>query len=162
SARAPTTRSSAGASYVVHRAYRAAARERTGREVAEGHPIDDRRYRFPDLLPELAELVRLVAVPPPGPTARLDRRGRPFDGAQHVPHADLLGQSHQMIATRGAPLRAEQARALQGQQDVLQVALRDRVPGGDVLDRHEPIPAAARQVQHRLDRILALRRDPHP
>src|SRR5919106_719132 len=47
--------------------------------------------RLADLFPELTELVRLVAVAPPRPAARLERRRGPLDGAQHVPDTDLLG-----------------------------------------------------------------------
>src|SRR5437016_2207264 len=154
-------RSSVAASYVVHRTHRAAARLRAGSEVAECHAVDDLRDRLADLLPQLTELVRLVAVPPAGPPARLERRLRTLDGTQDVSHADLLGRSRQVVASRGTPLRAKQPGALQRQQDVLQIALRDRLPDSDVLDRDEPVPTAERQIQHRLDRVLALRRDPH-
>src|SRR5437773_2502136 len=108
----------------------------------------------------IASAIRSLTLPPGFSDSSLATTLAPH-GPQDVTDADLLGPARQVIAARGAALRAEHPGALQRQEDVLQVALRDRLPPGDVLDRHEPLPAADRQIQHRLDRILALRRDSH-
>jgi hypothetical protein len=66
-----------------------------------------------------------------------------------------------VVATRRSSLGREEAGALQGEQHLLEVPLRDRLTRGDRLDGREAALTMKRQIEHRLDRVLSLRRDAH-
>src|SRR5262249_56228128 len=51
---------------------------------------------------------------------------------------------------------------LEREQDGFQIALRDGLARGDLLDGDETTSVMQGQVEHGLDRVLALGRDPHP
>src|SRR5262249_5044680 len=58
-------------------------------------------------------------------------------------------------------LRHQKAGALQREQDLFEIALRDRLAPSDLLNGREAALPMERQIEHRLDRVLALRRDAH-
>ena len=57
------------------------------------------------------------------------------DGRDDLGQGDLLGGTGQHVAAAHAPLGADEAGALQGQQDLLEVGLGQAGPLGDVADR---------------------------
>src|SRR5688572_26270763 len=147
------------ASDMVHGLRRAAALERPRHEVAEGQAVHHLRHGFRDLVPQLGQLVAGAAVA--APLRRRLEGGATLHRAQHRAHRDLLRRLREVIAARGAALGGEQARPLEREQHLLQVALRNGLPRRDLLDGNEPALAAHRQVQHRLAGVFALGRDPH-
>src|SRR5688572_21067891 len=147
------------ASDMVHGLRGAPALERPRHEVAEGEPVHHLRHRFRDLVPQLAQLVAGAAVAPP--LRGGFEGGAAFHGAQDSAYRDLLRRLREVIAARGAALGGEQPGTLERQQHLLQVALRNGLPRRDLLDGDEPALAMHREIQHRLDGVLALGRDPH-
>ena len=70
------------------------------------------------------------------------------------------GRLEPVAARRPAP-RVEEPGALELEQDLLEVALRDALASRDVLDGLEVLAVVQGEVHHRLDGVLPLRRDPH-
>src|SRR5439155_24146549 len=102
-----------------------------------------------------------LARVPAAPALRLERRAGALDGAKDVADGDLLGRTREVVAAGRSPLGREELRALQREQDLLEVPLGNRLARRDLLNGREPVLPVDGQVEHRLDRVLALRRDPH-
>src|SRR5438046_1842003 len=102
-----------------------------------------------------------LARAPAAPALRLERRAGALDGAKDVADGDLLGRMREMVAAGRSPLGREELRALQREQDLLEVPLGNRLARRDLLNGREPVLPVDGQVEHRLDRVLALRRDSH-
>src|SRR6266446_5933651 len=74
----------------------------------------------------------------------LERRDLALDRAEHLADRDLAGRPGQMVPARRATLGGQEARALELEQHLLQVALRNRLPRRDLLDRDEAARLAHR------------------
>src|SRR5262245_53680694 len=87
---------------------------------------------------------------------RADSRAA-FDGAKDRADRDLLRRLGETIASGGTASRVEEAATLQAEQDLLEVPLGDPLPLRDVLDGLQRFAVVGqRQVEHRLDGVLAL------
>ncbi len=60
---------------------------------------------------------------------------RAIDGAHDLSKGDLLGGPRQHVTASDAPLGPDEARALQGEEDLLEVWLREARPFRDVPNR---------------------------
>src|SRR5262245_152526 len=136
------------------------------REVTERRAVDHSRHRARNLSPERGEvggsgLPRTRRVPP----RHLERRHPAFDGAEDLSHRDLRRRTHQLVASLGPTLRLEQTSALEEQEHLLQIALRDALPSRHLLDRHQTLVSGRLlalvdgQIEERADRVLTLRRN---
>src|SRR5579864_1546935 len=147
---------------VIHGAGGTAPLGGTPAQVLEGRTIDDRGHRALDLPPQLAEPGRVLGR---GATPAAPRRVRIGGRALHRPQEradrDLVGRATEAVAARGAAPRVEEPAALELEQHLLEVSLRDRLPRRDVLDRLQVRAVVQGQIHHRLDGVLALGRDPH-
>ena len=80
----------------------------------------------------------------------------PVHGRHDLGQGDLLGRPGQHVAAAHAPLGADQAGALQGEQDLLEVGLGEPGALGDVPDRGRAVPSVGveRQRQERAARVV--------
>src|SRR5207249_10521633 len=115
------------ASYVIHRARGAPSRERASGQIAERQLVDDFRHRARDLVPELRQVVAFGA--PASPALRLERGAGALHGAEDVAHGEVLGRTREMVTAGGSALGREEARALQGEQHLLEVRSEERRVG---------------------------------
>src|SRR5262249_27380251 len=101
------------------------------------------------------------------PPRHLERRHPAFDGAQDLSHRDLRRRSHQLVASLGPTLRLEQTSALEEQEHLLQITLRDALASRHLLDRYQTLLAGRLvalvdgQIEEGADRVLTLRRNSH-
>src|SRR5262245_14968270 len=154
-------RLTAGASSdVVHRSRSTLALAPTLGQLAESEPVDHARHRLGDLVPQLHQILSIS--PGSALDARLERAAGALDGTKDGADRDRFRRTGQMVTPGGPAFRGEQPRALQRQQHLLQVALGNDLARGDLLDGDETTSVVQGQVEHRLDRVLALGRDPHP
>src|SRR5437867_8961026 len=144
---------------VVHRTGGALALAHALGELAEGEPVDHARHGLGDLVPQLHQILSITA--PPAVTAHFERAAGALDGTKDGAHGDRFRRTGQMVTPGGPPFRGEQPRALEREQHLFQVALGDGLPRRDLLDGDETTSVVQGQVEHRLDRVLALGRDPH-
>src|SRR5262245_5906716 len=87
---------------------------------------------------------------------RTDARAA-LDGTEHGADCNLLGRLGETIAPRGAASRVEEAGTLEAEQDLLEVPLGNPLSLRDVLDGLQCFAVVGqRQVEHRLDGVLAL------
>src|SRR5882724_1877745 len=144
---------------VVHRARRAPPIEGAPAQIVQRGAVHHGRDRLLDLLPQIVKPRRVFTTAAPPRRIRPGRRA--LHRPQERPHRDLVrGPAEPVAARRPAP-RVEKAGALELEQDLLEIALRDALAGRDVLDRLEVLAVVQGEVHHRLDGVLALRRDPH-
>src|SRR5207302_1594250 len=113
------------------------------------------------LPPGFTDSTFATTAAPPGAPGGLERRDLALDRAEHLADRDLAGRPGQMVPARRATLGGQEAGALELEQHLLQVTLRDRLPRRDLLDRDEAARLVHRQVQHRLEGVLSLRGDLH-
>src|SRR5215813_3948720 len=141
-----------GTSDVVHRPRAAPPLARLRHQFAERHPIDHLRDGLGNLEPELREV---------GGGVGLKRRASPLHRAQDRPDRDVARIPRQMVPAGGAALGNEEPGALERQEYLLEIALRNRLPLGDLLDGNQSALALQREIEHRLDRVLAFGGDSH-
>src|SRR5205085_4960446 len=82
---------------------------------------------------------------------------RPQDGAD----GDLVGGVAQPVPAGRAATGQEKPGALELQEHLLEIALGNRLPSGDVLDRLQLFSVAQRQVEQGANRVFPFRREPH-
>src|SRR5437867_266156 len=153
-------RPTAGASSdVVHRTGGALALAHAFGQLAEREPVDHARHGLGDLVPQLHQVLTITAAP--AITSGFERATGALDGTKDGAHGDRFRRTSQMVTPGGPPFRGEQPRALEREQHLFQVALGDGLPRRDLLDGDETTSVVQGQVEHRLDRVLALGRDPH-
>ena len=117
-------------------AARSRGARRPRRQIAERPAVDDPRHRVRDLLPELPR--SWPSRRRPRPAARASNGAlRPLHRPQHAPTVISSGALRQMVAAGRAPLGGQQARPLEREQHLLEVALGDGLARGDLLDRHQ-------------------------
>src|SRR5215470_16494583 len=146
-------------SNVVHRPRGAAPLLRATPEVVDRHTVDDAGHRLLDLAPQVGEIASVVRAPRI-PAARLGPLGA-LHGAQHGPDRDLVGRPREPIATGRSAPGDEEPRAPQPEQHLLEISLRNALARGDVLNGREILAGMKGEVEQRLDRVFALRRQPH-
>src|SRR5213594_1345856 len=153
-------RPTAGASSdVVHRTGGALALAHAFSQLAEREPVDHARHGLGDLVPQLHQVLTITAAP--AITSGFERATGALDGTKDGAHGDRFRRTGQMVTPGGPPFRGEQSPALEREQHLFQIALRDGLPRRDLLDGNEATSVVQGQVEHRLDRVLALGRDPH-
>ncbi len=139
-------------------AWRRGARGRAGVDPPAwcGRPPTRPLPRSP---PELVQTRHVL--PGAAPSRRVRRGRRALHRPQQRAHRDLLRGTAQPVAARRPAPGVEEPGALELEQDLLEVALRDPLPGRDVLDGLEILAVVQGEIHHRLDGVLPLRRDPH-
>src|SRR5438067_7973358 len=147
--------------YVVHRPRGPALFLGARDEVAQRPAIHDAGHRLADLAPQLAEVGAFPRAVATAVRAAVERRVAPVHRPEDRAHGDLLGRLRQMVAARRAALGGQQAAALEREQHLLEIALRDRLARGDLLDRDQRPTPMRGEVEHGLDRVLPLGRDAH-
>ena len=83
------------------------------------------------------------------------------DGGHDLGQGDLLGRAGQHVSAADASLGADEAGALQGQEDLLEVGLGQAGPLGDVPDRGRCLGPVEGQREQRPAGVVTSRRDPH-
>src|SRR5262245_5612907 len=147
---------------VIHRPRDAAPLFRALPQILERDAVHHAGHRLVDLSPQFGQIGHRVPRDPSAPAAhRLEPVHRALHRPEHVADRHLVGGAREPVSARRAPLGHEQPGASQPQQHLLEVALRDVLARRDVLDRPESGAVREREIQHRLDRVLALGRDPH-
>src|SRR5438046_1727810 len=150
-------RPTAGASSdVVHRTGGALALAHAFGQLAEREPVDHARHGLGDLVPQLHQVLTITAAP--AITSGFERATGALDGTKDGAHGDRFRRTMQLVTPGGPPFRGEQPRALEREQHLFQVALGDGLPRRDLLDGDETTSVVQGQVEHRLDRVLALGR----
>ena len=79
-----------------------------------------------------------------------------FDEGQHLAHGDLVGRARQPITALGAAPRFDESALFQAGQNQLQKFLRDLLAPRDVGDLHRLALRLRRQIEDRLQGVLAL------
>src|SRR5712691_6334025 len=147
---------------MVHRFGRSPPLRRLSPKILERRAVDHRIHGLGHRPPELDQIAARVA----GRSAR----GAPgeadprlaLDGAQQRADRDLVGRLGEAVAPRRAAPRMEKPRPLEPEQHLLEIALRNALAPGDVLDRLERLAVVAQgQIEHRLDSVLTLCGNPH-
>src|SRR3990167_8925133 len=106
-----------------------------------------------------------TAPPPPPPPPRPAGRLAPREGApprpQPAAHRDLVWRPAQPVPAGRAAARDEKPGPFELEEHLLEVALRDVLARSDLLDGTQPLAVRQGQVEHGLDGVLPLGRDPH-
>ena len=108
----------------------------------------------PDLLQDAVALAMVGVL--------RERELRTLDRGHDVGERDLLRRVREHVAAAHAALRTHQARALDREQDLLEVRLRERRALGDLLHRGGPVAAPECEREQRAGRAVAAGRDLHP
>src|SRR5262249_53336233 len=85
----------------------------------------------------------------------------PLDGAHDLAQGDLRRGPREAVASPGAAVALHQARALQAQQDLVDVVPGDVLRGGEALRGELGAAVAPGQHHHQPRRVLDRARDPH-
>ena len=93
--------------------------------------------------------------------AEVTRRDGAVDGRDDLGQGDLLGRACQDVAAPHAPLRPDQAGALEGQEDLLQVGLGEGGPDRDVPDGRRGLGPVQGQREQRPAGVVTPRGNPH-
>ena len=86
---------------------------------------------------------------------------RPVDGGDDLGERDLFGRPRQHVAAADAALGADQPGALEGEQDLLEIGLRQAGALGDVPHRGRRLGAVEREGEERPAGVVTPRRNPH-
>src|SRR5437867_572000 len=144
---------------VIHRAGGALALPHPLGHVGERQPVDHARHGLGDLLPQLHQILTIAGGANLAP--RLERPARPLDGAQDGADGDRLRPPGEMVSPGGSSLRRQHPGALEREQHLLEIALGNGLARRDLLDGNEASAVMQREIEHRLDGVLALGRDAH-
>ena len=92
----------------------------------------------------------------------MDAGQRALHGADDIRHRDVTGGAGQQVATLRPALAPHDPSPLELVQDVQQEFERDLLRVGDLLALDGAAPLGRGQLRRGSDRIVCLRRDPHP
>ena len=93
--------------------------------------------------------------------AEVAERDRAIDGRNDLGEQDLLGWPRQHVPAADAPFRTNESRALQGEQDLLEVGLGEAGAVGDVAHGGRPGLGVQREREQRSGGIVTAGRDAH-
>ena len=140
--------------------------------VAAGD-VGDRRQREPvemgphhlaGLLPDRQQhALTLVVTGPVGMRlAEITERDRTIDGGHDLGQQDLVGRTRQHVSAAHSAFGSDESGALEGEQNLFEVRLRERCSLGDVANRSRScFVVAERERKERSTRIIASGRHSH-
>jgi hypothetical protein len=129
-------------------------------EVREGHAVERARDRVADADPQHVDgapgraIARLVLL---GVRGADHRRDRPFEGAQHVAHPDLVRRRAELVPAAGAAGGRDEACVPQARDQLLQVGARQVLVQRDLGEARGTRAVPPAELNHPPHAVLALR-----